>query len=113
MDASNLPKLKSSERNTDGTPLNRPGVYKNKDNGELFITADGGAGILQADYLMKPFWKDLWEWTGPVPTGEELLAMRQAQEVKDATEEALQAGKEAEQMKAAKKKALEEAKAAA
>jgi hypothetical protein len=111
MDASKLPKGKSQEVATDGRPLNQPGIYKHKDTGGIFITAEGEAGVLQADALTSPIWKDAWEWTAEVPSRTELLKMRKAQEIKDATEEALEKGKEAAELKAAKKAALEAAEA--
>lgn len=112
MDASKLPKMQSREHATDGRPVNLPGVYVHKDTKQKFITSsDYDSGVAQADAVMSPLWKDAWERVGDVPTHTELLAMRKAQEIKDATEEALQKGKEAKEMKAAKKKALEEAKA--
>lgn len=112
MDASQIPKLKSQERNTDGRPLNLPGVYRHKDTGAEYITPDGEEGVVQADALKAPVWKDAWEWVRDVPTRLELLEKRKAQEITEATAEALEKGKEAAEMKAAKAKALEEAKAA-
>ena len=114
MDASSIPKMQSKETPTDGRPVNLPGVYRHKDTKQVFITSsDYDAGVAQADYLMHPLWKDAWERESDVPSHQELLKMRKAQEVKDATEEALARGQEEAEMKAAKKKALEEAKAVA
>lgn len=106
------PKMQSKEINSDGRPINLPGVYEHKDTDAVFITSEGDEGVAQADALMHPLWKDAWERVGDVPSRVEILAMRKAQEIKDATAEALEKGKEAEEMKAAKKKALEEAKLA-
>lgn len=106
---STLPKLKSKEANTDGRPLNTPGIYKHKDTGAEFITPDGDEGIVQADALTSPVWKDAWERVGDVPTRLELLDRRKAQEIKDATEDALQKGREAAELKEATKKAVAEA----
>lgn len=111
MDASNIPKMQSKERHTDGRPLNLPGVYEHKDTDAVFITSEGDEGVAQADALMHPLWKDAWERVADVPTRLEILEMRKAQEVKDATTEALQKGKEEADLKEAKKKALEAAKA--
>lgn len=111
MDASNIPKLQSKELNTDGRPINLPGVYEHKDTDAVFITSEGDEGVAQADALMHPLWKDAWERVSDVPNRVEILAMRKAQEVKDATADALAKGKEEAEMKAAKKAALEIAKA--
>lgn len=111
MDASNLPKLQSKELNTDGRPINLPGVYEHKDNDAVYITPEGDEGVAQADALMHPLWKDAWQRVGDVPSRVEILAMRKTQEIKDATTEALAKGKEEAEMKAAKKVALEAAKA--
>ena len=108
MDASNLPKGQSTERSDQ---INLPGIYVHKDTGEKFITAEGEAGVVQADALMSPIWKDAWEWKAEVPSRIELLAMRKTQEVKDAAAEALQKGQEAAELKAATKAAVEAAKA--
>jgi hypothetical protein len=83
MDATKIPKLKSAERNTDGRPLNLPGIYVHKDTAAVFITAPGEDGVTQADALMNPLWEHAWEWTADVPNREELLEMRKAQEKKD------------------------------
>lgn len=112
-DASQLPKMQSRELNGDGRPINLPGIYKHKDTGQTYITPDGDEGVAHADALMSPVWKDAWQRVGDVPTRLEILEMRKAQEVKDATTEALEKGKEAAEMKAAKAKALKEAQEAA
>ena len=113
MDASTLPKLQSKEVNADGRPVNLPGTYTHQDTKQVFITAaDFDAGVVQADALMSPIWKDAWKRTGDVPSHQEFLELRKAQEIKDATAEALEEGKRADELKAAKKKALEEAKVA-
>lgn len=84
MDATKIPKQKSAERNTDGRPLNLPGIYVHKDTGATFITAEGEDGTTQADALMSPNWEHSWEWTAEVPTRLEILDMRKVQEQKDA-----------------------------
>jgi hypothetical protein len=84
MDTSKIPKQKSKEANSDGRPINLPGIYKHKDMGAVFITADGDEGVAQADALMSTVWKDAWERTGDVPSRLELLEMRKAQENKEA-----------------------------
>lgn len=94
MDASQLPKGKSMERTSDGRPLNQPGVYKHRDTGVLFTTAPGEEGVIQADALNSPVWKDAWEWIADVPSRTEILAAQKAQALKDAANEA--ATKEAE-----------------
>ena len=97
MDASQLPKGQSRELNKDG-PNNEPGIYKHKDTKELFITADGEAGSIQADALMSPVWKDAWEWVGEVPNRLELLKIRKEQAIKDAKEEAMAKKSEEEEI---------------
>lgn len=83
MDASKLPKQQSKEINTDGRPLNQPGIYVHKDSGATFITAEGQDGVVQADALMSPLWEHSWEWTADVPSRLEILKMREAQLKKD------------------------------
>jgi hypothetical protein len=112
MDPSNLPKQQSKELNGDGRPINLPGVYEHKDTDAVFITSEGDEGVAQADALMSPLWKDAWERVSDVPSRTEILEMRKAQEVKDATADALAKGKEEAEMRAAKKAALEAEKAA-
>lgn len=87
MDASNLPKGQSAER-TDGRPINEPGVYIHKDTKAEFVTAPGEEGVIQADALMAPIWKDAWYRATDLPTREQLLKIRKAQELKDAKAEA-------------------------
>jgi len=89
MDASNLPKGQSTEK-TDGRAINQPGIYIHKDTKEQFITAEGDAGVVQADALMSPVWKDAWYRAADVPNRIQLLEIRKAQALKDAKEEALQ-----------------------
>lgn len=105
-------KGKGPEVSTDGRPVNPPGVYVHKDTGAKFITAPGEEGVVQADSLMTPLWQNAWEWTADVPSREELLASRKAQEVEEAAQEALQKGKEAAEHKAAVKEATERLKVA-
>lgn len=93
MDASTLPKGQSLEMNSDGRRTNLPGIYKHKDTGVEFITADGEDGVIQADVLMSPVWKDAWERIGDVPSRLEIQEMRKAQEAKDAAEAALESAK--------------------
>ncbi len=89
MDASKLPKGQSVER-TDGRELNLPGIYIHKDTKAEFITSDGEEGVIQADALMNPQWRDAWYRAADVPTRVQLLATRKAQEIKDAKAEAEQ-----------------------
>ncbi len=88
MDASQLPKGKSLEKTSDGRLINQPGIYTHKDTGGTYITAPGEEGVVQADALMSPVWKDAWEWTAPVPNRLELIEMRKAQLLKDKKAEA-------------------------
>lgn len=90
MDASTLPKGKSLEKTSDGRPINQPGIYKHRDTGAVYITAPGEEGVVQADALNAPVWKDAWERTGDVPTRTEILAAQKAQALKDAAAEAAQ-----------------------
>lgn len=90
MDASQLPKGQSTEKSTDGRPLNMPGIYQHKDTGARFITAEGESGVIQADALMTERWKDAWKRVGDVPSRLELLEMRKAQELKDAKADAIE-----------------------
>lgn len=105
MDASQIPKMQSKEINADGRAINLPGTYIHKDTGSKLITSEGDEGVAQADALMTPLWRDAWERVGDVPSRLEILEMRKAQEVKDATEAALQEGKDAAELKEAVKKA--------
>lgn len=76
MDVSTLPKGQSKER-TDGRPMNEPGTYTHRDTGKVFITAEGEEGVIQADALTAPVWKDAWERTGGVPSRTELLKQKE------------------------------------
>lgn len=100
MDASTLPKGQSLERTSDGRPINQPGIYKHKDTGAVFITAPGEAGVIQADQLNSPAWKDSWERTGDVPSRTEILAAQKAQALKDAADEAAQKKADEAELKA-------------
>jgi len=100
MDASNLPKLKSAERNSDGSVKHLPGIYTHKDTHATYITAPGEEGSIQADALMSPIWEHSWEWTGDVPSRQELLKMRKVQELKDVLIEAEDKKKEKAEMAA-------------
>lgn len=95
MDASTLPKNQSKEV-TQGRPQNEAGTYKHRDTGATFITADGEEGILQADALMSPVWKDAWEKVGDVPSRSELLKQRRAAQAKVETEDKAKKLKKAE-----------------
>ncbi len=106
MDASTIPRGKSSEANGDGRAVNLPGVYLHKESGTKYITPDGDEGVVQADALMSPVWKDGWERVADVPTRLEVLEMRKAQEVKDATEAAIEEGKRNAELKEARKAAV-------
>jgi len=88
MDASQLPKGKSLERTSDGRLVNQPGTYKHRDTGAVFITAPGEEGVIQADQLHAPVWKDAWERVGDVPSRTEILAAQKAQALKDAVADA-------------------------
>lgn len=101
MDASLIPKGKSAERPGDGRAHSEPGIYVHKDTGAEFITAPGEEGVIQADQLLNPLWKDAWERKGDVPSRLELLARRKAQEVKDAKAEAEQKKADEAELKAA------------
>lgn len=94
MDASQLPKGKSAEKTPDGRAINQPGIYVHKDTGATFITAPGEEGVLQADALQSPAWKDAWEWKGEAPSRSEVLEMQKAQLAKD--KKAEEAAKKAE-----------------
>lgn len=111
MDASNLPKGQSSER-TEGRKGNLPGVYRHKDSGAEFITSEGNEGVIQADALLSPVWKDGWERIGDVPTRVELLERQKAQQIKEATEATLAKEQEDADLEEAKKVALEAARKA-
>jgi hypothetical protein len=102
MDVSTLPKNQSKER-TDGRPVNEPGTYKHRDTGAIYITAAGEEGVVQADALKAPVWKDAWERVGSVPSHAELLKQRKAGQDKVETEE------KAKKLKKAQKE-LDEAK---
>lgn len=93
MDVKTLPKGQSPER-TDGRPINLPGTYKHRDTGRVYITPDGEEGIVHADALMAPVWKDAWERTGDVPSRVELHRQKEAAVKKlEAEEKALKAKK--------------------
>lgn len=80
MDASTLPKGQSLEK-TEGRSRNLPGTYKHKETGAVFITAEGEAGIIQADAILDTQkWGVSWERIGDVPSRTELLKMRKAHE---------------------------------
>jgi hypothetical protein len=87
MDASAIPKGQSTEK-TDGREVNLPGIYEHKDTKGIYITAEGEDGVIQADALMSPVWRDAWHRVGDVPSRVELLKIRKAQELKDAKEAA-------------------------
>lgn len=86
---------------TEGRPINQPGIYKHRDTGGIYITAEGEAGVVQADGLQAPVWKDAWEWIGEVPNRIELLKMRKEQALKDAKAEAAQKKADEAELKAA------------
>lgn len=85
MDAKNLPKGQSREVSSSGS--SKPGIYKHKETGATFITAEGDDGITQADALLTPIWNNQWEWIGEPPSRSELLAMQKAQAEKEAKTE--------------------------
>lgn len=91
---------------TDGRPVNPPGIYKHRDTGAEFITAPGEEGVLQADAMMSPVWKDAWERIGDVPSRSELQKRRQAAVNKvEAEEKAKKAEKAKEEADEAESKA--------
>lgn len=100
MDASTIPKGQSKESNSDGRPLNLPGIYVHKESGAKFITTNGDEGVAQADALMVEKWRGGWERVGDVPSRVELLAMNKAQQIKDAKAEAAQKKADEAEMKA-------------
>lgn len=110
MDASNLPKGKSSE--VSNGRQNPPGIYRHKDTGAEFITSDGNDGSIQADALLSPVWKDGWEWIGEVPSRVELLERQKTQQIKEATEATLAKEQEDKDLVEAKKVAVEAARKA-
>lgn len=83
MDASKLPRGQSVLANGDGRPINLPGVYIHERSGAKFTTSPGDFGVTQADALMSPIWNGEWKRVSDVPTREELLIMREAQELND------------------------------
>lgn len=96
MDPTSIPKNQSAET-VSGRPQNKPGIYKHRDTGATFITAAGEEGILQADALLSPVWKDAWERVGDAPSSQELLEMRKKQLIKDTkAEKARQEAEKAE-----------------
>lgn len=112
MEPSTIPKGRSTERNTDGRPINAPGIYVHKDTGAQFITSEGEEGVTQADALMTDIWKGAWERKGDVPSRVDILAMRKAQLLKDAKTDAADKKAEEAEIKAAVDKLMEnEAKA--
>lgn len=86
MDASNLPKGQSKEQ-SDGVN-NLPGTYVHKDTGATIITSEGNEGVVQADALLSPVWKDAWERKGDTLSHSERLAKQKEQAEKDAKTEA-------------------------
>ena len=101
MDATKIPKGQAKEVNGDGRAYNLPGIYIHKDTKYEYITAEGEEGSIQADALMSPIWQGAWEWTADVPSRTELLAIRKAQEIKEAKEEAQAKKAEEAELKAA------------
>lgn len=81
MDASILPKGQSPEV-TEGKQ-NLPGIYRHKETGNEVITAEGNEGVIMADAMMSPVWKDQWERIGDVPSRSEILKMQKAQAAKE------------------------------
>jgi len=105
MEPSTIPKGQSTEV-TPGRPRNIPGIYVHKESGAKFITSEGREGGIQADALMdNPLWRGGWERVGDVPSRLELLAMRKAQEIKDATDAAVEEGRHSAELKDAVKAA--------
>jgi hypothetical protein len=100
MDVTTLPKGQSKER-TDGRPINEPGTYKHKDTGRIYITPEGEEGIIHADALNSPIWKDSWERVGGVPSRTELLKQQ-----KEAVSK-IEAQEKAKKLEKAKKEVAE------
>lgn len=88
---------------TEGRPINQPGIYRHKDTGGEYITAPGEEGIVQADALMSPAWKDAWERVGDVPSRTELLQKRKDQLLQDKKAEAQEKKAEEAELEAATK----------
>lgn len=101
MDPTKIPKGQSPESYTDGRLVNQPGIYKHHDTGAEFITFPGEEGVLQADALMSPVWKDKWERIGDVPSRAELDKRRRAQLLTDTKREAREKAEEEAELKAA------------
>lgn len=100
MDASTLPKNQSKEK--DGRLKSIPGTYRHRDTGAIYITPDGEDGVIQADALNAPVWKDAWERIGGVPSRSELAKKRKAEADKlEAEQKAKKAEKAAEEAKKA------------
>ena len=87
MDASKLPRGQSALTSGGGV-VNLPGVYIHKDSGNKFTTSPGSWGSIQADHLMSTVWAGAWKRMADVPTREELLTARKAQELNDLRAEA-------------------------
>lgn len=80
MDASQLPKGQSVEKDGSGRPRNLPGVYRHKAAGKEIITsADESDGTIQADALVRVGYTRVAD----VPSRVELQKMRDAQAKKD------------------------------
>lgn len=89
MDATQLSKGQSTEKNGDGRPINPPGVYLHGQTGTRFITSEGDEGVLQADALMQPRWQGAWKRIEDVPSRVKLLELQKAQALQDAKEAAI------------------------
>lgn len=100
MDTNTLPKQQSSEKNPDGRPTNLPGIYKHKETGARYITVEGTEGVIQADALMSPVWKDSWERIGDVPSRVDLLKLNKTQQIKDEATAKLEKDEEEAEIKA-------------
>lgn len=85
---------------TEGRPINLPGIYRHRETGAEYITAPGEDGVIQADALMAPVWKDAWERVGEVPSRIELQKMQKKQQLKDAKAEAAEKKAEEAELKA-------------
>lgn len=93
MDASKLPQGQSALKDGEGRPQNLPGVYIHKPSGQKYTTQPGDWGVVQADHLMSPNWGGEWNRVADVPTKEEILTMRKAQELNDKRAEAKEKSK--------------------
>jgi hypothetical protein len=79
MDIANLPVGQATERSGDGRQHNAPGVYFDKLSETTMTTVEGSEGVIQADAFVRLG----YEYVGPPPTRQEVLASTKAQLIKD------------------------------